>query len=177
MIVKRIKKLKSLSQEKSLKNEVIEKQKQVEEYKKNLIRLQADFENYIKRSEKEKKLLKEIANHELILKILPIIDNFEKAVNEIKKINTPYFEGIELIYKQLLKILEEEGVKPIVALGEKVDPYKHEVIKQLGNNSDKSVITEEIQKGYMFNNKVLRHSKVIITDSKKTEVKNNFGGN
>ncbi len=117
----------------------------------DLQRVQADFENYIKRVEKEKDRTKEIAKAELLLKLINIKDDFDKAVD----INN---EGVKMIHNNLKKLLEEEGVKEIKSLGEEFNHNLHEVVKKNGEGK----IAEEVQKGYMLNDKILRIAKVII---------------
>lgn len=121
----------------------------------DLKRVQADFENYIKRVEKEKERIKEIAKAELLLKLISIKDDFDKAVD----INN---EGIKMIHNNFKKLLEEEGVKEIKSLGEEFNHNLHDVVKKNGEGK----ITEEVQKGYMYNDKILRIAKVVIGDNK-----------
>ena len=126
-----------------------------------LQRLQAEFENYKKRIEKEACEFKNHATADLIKQILPILDNFELALNKTNK-KDEFYKGIELIYAQLIETLENQGLKIIPCLGEKFNPYKHEAL--LTENCDKTpnTITEELQKGYMLNEKIIRHSKVKV---------------
>ena len=139
-------------------------QKTIEEYTNTLKRLQADFENYIKRVEKSKEESTIYANHKLITKLLTIVDDFDKAVQVAREQNNEFVNGIEMIYKQFHKILQDEGVSHITALGNKLDPFKHEVVDVVNGKSD-DVIVEELQKGYMFKDKVLRPSRVRISKS------------
>lgn len=117
----------------------------------DLQRVQADFENYIKRVEKEKDRIKETAKAELLLKLISIKEDFDKAVD----INN---EGVKMIHNNFKKLLEEEGVREIKSIGEEFNHNFHEVVKK--NRDGK--ITEEVQKGYMLNDKILRIAKVII---------------
>ena len=139
-----------------------DQQKTIEEYTNTLRRLQADFENYIKRAEREKEDHTKYSNHKLLIKLLIIADDFEKALEAATKNTSNMVQGIEMMQKQLHKILHEEGITPIQSVGHKLDPYKHEVIDIITGNKD-DVIVEEIQKGYMMQNKVLRTSKVKIS--------------
>lgn len=141
-----------------------DQQQLIEDYTNTLKRLQADFENYIKRSEKEKEDFAQYSNHKLISKILCVTDDFEKALDVVNKGNKEIANGIEMIYNQLHKVLQEEGVSPIEAVGNKLDPFKHEVIDIVTGEED-DIIIDEIQKGYTFKNKVLRPSKVRISKS------------
>jgi len=137
-----------------------EQQKMIEDYTNTLKRLQADFENYVKRVDKEKKDVANYSTHKLVSKLLTIADHFDKALDALK--DTDAVKGIEMMRKDFHKILKEEGVEPIDALNEKLDPYKHEVIDVVIGEKDDFVI-DEIQKGYMIKDKVLRPSKVRIS--------------
>ena len=140
-----------------------DQQKLIDDYTVTLKRLQADFENYIKRAEKDKEEFANYSNHKLVAKLLNVVDDFEKALDVVKE-NNEIFQGLEMINKELNKILQEEGVIPINALGDKLDPFKHDVIDIVNGNGD-DIIVEELQKGYMIKNKVLRPSKVKISKS------------
>ena len=145
-------------------NKVIEnKDQQIGEYVDHLQRLQADFENMQKRVDKEKVILTELANAKLISKILPILDNFQMAVNNLdKNLDKTTKEGINMIFNDLHSTLIKEGVEEIDTKNKDFDPYKHEVLDVIKGKHDDKII-EEIQKGYMFKGKVLRTSKVRIT--------------
>ena len=140
-----------------------EEQKLVEEYTKTLQRLQADFDNHIKRTKKEKEDLEKYATAKLAVKLLNVTDDFErtlKLVNESQ--DKKLAQGLEMVQKQLFKILDEEGIKPINAKGNKFDPFKHEII-DLRNGDKDDMVLEELQKGYTMHDKVLRTSKVIVS--------------
>lgn len=125
------------------------------EYFEQLQRLQAEFENFRKRTEKEKQEIFKNANENLIVKLLEILDNFELALKHIDD------KGINMIYAEFYAILENEGLKTIKTEG-KFDPKIHEaLIQEEGKENEK--IIEEFQKGYMLNDKVIRASKVKIT--------------
>ena len=121
----------------------------------DLKRVQADFENYIKRIEKEKEQLKLHAKSELLLKFIDVKEDFERALANSNEKN-----GLGIIYSKIKKILDEENVKEIEALGRDFSHVFHEVIKV--NDSDGDKIIEEVQKGYLIGDKVLRTSKVIL---------------
>ena len=122
--------------------------------------LKADFENYRKMMEKDKLDIIQYANQKLILELLPIIDDIENAINKTE--NNEQI-GLKIILDNLTKILESNGLKPIESLGKKFDPYYHDVLMKEESNKEDGIIVEEIQKGYMLNNKVIRHSKVKIS--------------
>ncbi len=131
-----------------------------------LQRTQAEFENYKKRVDKEKGEFVKYAKAELIQKILPTLDTFEIALKSISD-KEKFVKGMEMIYAQLFSTLEAEGLKPIESLGKKFDPYLHEVMLKEKSDKDEGMVLEELQKGYMLNDKVLRHSKVKISEKAK----------
>ena len=120
-----------------------------------LQRLQAEFENFRRRTEEERKIIFKNANEDLILKLLGILDNFELALEHLDD------KGINMIYSEFYDILENEGLKPIKAEG-KFDPRIHEALIQEEGEEDEKII-EELLTGYTINDKVIRHSKVKIT--------------
>ncbi|MBN2112371.1 nucleotide exchange factor GrpE [Candidatus Woesearchaeota archaeon] len=133
-----------------------------------LQRVQADFENYKKRVEKEKKEFTKIACSGIISEILPILDTFELALKNTDD-KEEFTKGVEMIYSQLFSTLEKIGLKPIESEGKKFDPYLHEALMQEESDKEEGTVIEEFQKGYLLNGKVIRHSKVKI--SKKKEAK------
>ena len=143
-------------------DEIIEQLEQkVQEYKDKMQRSQADFENFKKRSIKEKQEFVKYANEGLILKVLEAYEDLERAlqVEEDKDLR----EGVELIYKKMDKILKDEGVEEIETEHQKFDPYKHEAL--LTENTDdyeNNEIIQDLQKGYTLNSKVIRYSKVKV---------------
>ena len=145
-----------------LKKQLEENQKTIDELTDTLKRLQAEFENYKKRVDKEKTEFVKYAHADLIAQMLPVLDSFEIALKNTTE-KEKFVEGIKIIYAQLYSVLEAEGLKPIKATGEKFDPYKHEVLMKEESDKPDDTILEEFQKGYMLNDKVLRHSKVKIS--------------
>jgi molecular chaperone GrpE len=146
-----------------------EKERLLSECKDQLLRLQAEFENYKKQLDKEKEEFMLNANESLIKDLLIVLDDFERAIKEIKKHrggDKKLIDGFELIYKNFFKILEQRGLKRIDALGKKFDPYYHEALLQAHSEEEEGTILEEFQKGYLLNNKVIRHSKVKISKKK-----------
>ena len=125
-----------------------------------LKRVQADFENYTKRVEREQKAFIVNANKELITSMLPVLESFELALKNSKN-HKDFRKGVEMIYAQLFSLLESQGLKPIAANG-KFDPYKHEALMQEKGEED-SLILEEFQKGYMLNDSVIRTSKLKVS--------------
>jgi molecular chaperone GrpE len=156
----------SSKKEKTLKEALDNKTKEAEEYLSQMKYLKADFENYKKRMTREKEEFAKYANEKLVLEILNVMDNLERAIEAAKtgdSKNENLLEGVELTYKQLLSTLEKEGVKCIKAEGEIFDPYLHEcVMTENTKKYDEDAVIQEIQKGYTMNSKVIRHSKVKI---------------
>jgi len=142
-------------------------------YKDQLLRMQADFENYKKREEKKKKDFMEYANKDLICKLLSVIDNLERAVSyshNQKHQSESIRKGIESVLKDFQKILEKEGLAPIKSLGKRFDPYCHEAIMQV--ESDKypeDTVTEEITKGYYLKSNVIRPAIVKVSKGKNQD--------
>jgi len=101
------------------------------------------------------------ANERLVTNLLPIVDDMENAINKIK--DEEIKKGIVIIHDNLLKILKDNGIKQMETIGKKFDPYYHEVLMKKKSDKEDGIILEEIQKGYMLNNKVIRHSKVKIS--------------
>ena len=143
------------------------KDEKIEELTDRLKRQMAEFDNFRKRTEKEKSSMYEIGAKSVVEKILPVIDNFERglaAVPEEQK-EDAFVTGMDKIYKQLLTSLEEMGVKPIEALGQEFDPNFHNAVmhvedEELGEN----IVAEEFQKGYMYRDSVVRHSMVQVAN-------------
>ena len=143
------------------------KDEQIEDLTDRLKRSMAEFDNYRKRTEKEKTAMYEVGARSIIEKILPVVDNFERGlatVPEDEKAN-PFAEGMDKIYKQLMKTLEDLEVAPIEAVGKEFDPNLHNAVmhvedEELGNN----IIAEEFQKGYTYRGSVVRHSMVKVAN-------------
>lgn len=130
-------------------------------------RTQANFENYRKQVEKRVEEIQDLAAKDLILQLLPVLDNLELALESVDKNLVEFRKGIELIYSQLFSILEAQGVKVIEA--KKFDPYFHEPLLKVESEAPENSILEEFQKGFMLNNRVIRHAKVKLSAGKKKE--------
>ncbi len=138
------------------------KNREIQELTATLQRLQADFENYKKRVDKEKQIASNAAIASTIKRLLPVVDAFESALKNTSD-HTQFRHGIELIYTQLMSTLKDQGLRPIDALGKKLDPTKHEVLLQeVTQNGQDEQIIEELQKGYTLNDHIIRTSKVKI---------------
>ncbi|MDD5430335.1 MAG: nucleotide exchange factor GrpE [Candidatus Omnitrophica bacterium] len=136
------------------------------------VRLQAEFDNYRKRSFKEKTEFIKFANEGLILELLEILDNFERGIKsaELKKDFDLLHQGVDMISRQLHALLEAKGLKKIKCLGEKFDPHKHEAVEVIeAEGTGQDTITEELQAGYVFNDRIIRPARVKVTKDKVSE--------
>lgn len=145
-----------------LKKQLEQKNKQIDELTDTLKRLQAEFENYKKWNAREKTDFLKYVNAAMIKKLLPVLDSFELAMENLSD-KEKFVEGIKMIYSQFHAALEAEGLRLIKAAGEKFDPYRHEVLMKEESGKPENTVLEEFQKGYMLNDRVLRHSKVKIS--------------
>ena len=138
----------------------------IDELNDRLIRQVAEFDNFRKRTDKEKAQMFEQGQGSILEKLLPVIDNFERglqAVPEAEK-DGAFADGMNKIYKQLMKQMEDLGVTPIEAVGKEFDPNFHNVVMQVESEEHESgIVAQELQKGYMFHDTVLRHSMVGVT--------------
>ena len=143
------------------------KDEKIEELTDRLQRTMAEFDNYRKRTDKEKASMYIIGAKEVVEKILPIIDNFERGLasaTEEQKAD-PFVEGFDKIYKQLCKTLEDMGVKAIEAVGKEFDPNFHNAVMHVDyENVGENIVVEEFQKGYMYKDFVVRHSMVKVAN-------------
>ncbi len=151
-----------MSKEKSKKEEKPSKEQELIEMTDLLKRNQAEFENYRTRIETQRKELIITANKELILKLLPLLDSFELAFNNKDK-NEEFIKGMELIYSQFFQVLEDEGLKPMDTENSQFNPNLHEaLLTEKHDDKENELILENLQKGFMLGDKVLRHAKVKI---------------
>ena len=143
------------------------KDEKIEELTDRVRRQIAEFDNFRKRTEKEKTQMFETGAKSIVEKILPVVDNFERglaAVTEEEK-GTPFVEGMEKIYKQMMTVLEEAGVKPIEAVGQEFDPNLHNAVMHVEDEEfGENIIAEEFQKGYTYRDSVVRHSMVKVAN-------------
>jgi molecular chaperone GrpE len=129
------------------------------------LRLHADFENFRRRTNKEKSDLLQYGNKELLLKILPVYDDFERGLEIMQKSegNDSILDGIKLIFNKFTSILQQAGLKEIEATGHDFDPELHEAITKIQMSPDmKGKVVDQVQKGYLLNDKIIRHSKVVV---------------
>lgn len=140
---------------------------QIEELTDRMKRTMAEFDNFRKRTEKEKSAMYEIGAKDIIERILPVVDNFERGLNAVPEDvkGSSFAEGMEMIYKQLLKALEEAGVKPIEAVGQPFDPNLHNAVMHIEDESlGENIVAQELQKGYTYREGVVRHSMVQVAN-------------
>jgi len=130
-------------------------------------RQMAEFDNFRKRTEKEKSVMYEIGAKDIIEKILPIVDNFERgfeAISDEEK-SSPFTEGMEKVFKQLTKALDDAGVKKIEAVGQNFDPNFHNAVMHVEDeNLGENIVADELQKGYTYRESVVRHSMVKVAN-------------
>ena len=147
--------------------EIVENQEttnELEEMNDRYKRLFAEFENYKKRNIKERESLRNMLVSDIMMSILPIIDNLEKAISTGTK-DTAYEEGIKMVLKQLKDTLTYHGVKEIETVGKPFDPELHEAVSHITDEKlGQNIIKEEFRKGYIIGNKVIRHSMVIVAN-------------
>ena len=150
------------------KDKAVEKlEEKVKELEDMRVRQLAEFENFRKRSEKEKSQMFEVGAKSVIEKILPVIDNFERGLQGVpeEEKDAPFVKGVEMVYKQMLTAFDEMGVKPIDAVGKEFDPNLHNAVMAVDDDSlESGTVAEEMQKGYMYKESVVRHSMVKVVN-------------
>ena len=157
-----------------LKERLAKSEEQAKELEDRLLRLAAEFDNYRKRTAKEFGYLVKNANERLIFELLDTLDNFQRALNSAKTSNDyeNFHKGVELIYTHMKDILIKEGLKEIEAIGKPFDPNFHEAVTQAESNKyEEGSVMEEISKGYMLNDRLLRASKVVVSKGNPKEKK------
>ena len=149
------------------KNKKDKKDEMIEELQDRVTRQMAEFDNFRKRTEKEKSSMYEIGAKDVIEKILPVVDNFERGLNAVPEEDKedPIAQGMEKIYKQLMTVLEGLDVKPIEAVGNEFNPDFHNAVMHEENEEyGENIVTEEFQKGYTYRDSVVRHSMVKVAN-------------
>ena len=143
------------------------KDEQIAELTDKVKRQLAEFENFRNRTEKEKSQMYTIGAKDVIEKILPVVDNFERGIKSIpeEEREAPVASGMEMIYKQLMTVLTDLGVTPIEAVGQEFDPNLHNAVMHVENEElGENIVAEEFQKGYQYKDAVLRHSMVSVAN-------------
>ena len=166
--VEETKKEKNVSEEKDeqtkLKDTILMQKEKLDEQEDRLKRLMAEFDNFKKRSSKERESLYNSLVSDIFSSLLPVIDNLEKAV-EAKTEDEAYKQGVELVLNQFKDVLAANGVQEIKAVGQVFDPEVHEEVSSVTDeNLGEKVIKEEYRKGYKIGSKVIRHSMVVVAN-------------
>ena len=160
------KKVKAFSSEtKKSKNELGQLKINLEDLNDKYTRLIAEFDNYKKRTDKEYISLIQNANEKLVTDLLPVVDDLERSLDHLKEDIDfeSMLNGFQLIHKNLLSLLEKQGLRPMTSKGEDFDPDKHEALMQVEDGKiESNKIVDEHLKGYLFNEKVIRHAQVIV---------------
>ena len=138
---------------------------QIEQLTDRVTRQMAEFENFRRRTEQEKAQMFGNGAKAIIEKVLPVVDNFERGLATVEEGADPFSDGMLMIYKQLLTTLEEAGVKPIEAVGKEFNPDFHNAVMHVEDEEvGENIVVEEFQKGYMYNDSVVRHSMVKVAN-------------
>jgi molecular chaperone GrpE len=153
----------------ALREKLRAKEEQVKEYYDRYLRLAAEFDNYKKRSAREKDEYRKFANESLIQELLAVADNLERAIQSIKDdgtVNNLVLEGVHMTLNEILRVFEKFKVKPIDALGEPFDPTFHQAVMQEETElQPENIVLNELQKGYMIHDRLLRPSMVVVSKS------------
>ncbi len=139
----------------------------IEELQDRVKRQMAEFDNFRKRTEKEKSTMFEMGASDIIKKLLPIVDNFDRGFKSVtdEELETPFAKGMDMVHKQLLKMLEDADVKPIEALGGEFNPDYHNAVMHVEDDSvGENIVVEEFEKGYTYRDQVIRHSMVKVAN-------------
>lgn len=139
---------------------------QAEELQQRLLRAQADFDNFRRRTVKEKEELAQYASSKLVTELLPVLDNFERALAAAQtgSEEQSFVKGVNMIFRQFMQVLEQEGVKAMNAVGEPFNPEFHQAIMQVESEEhEEGIVVEEVQKGYMLKDRVLRPAMVKVS--------------
>ncbi len=147
----------------NFKNKIKEKEQELEDLQTKLTRLQADFQNYKKRTEKDKALFVDYGIESMTIDMLPILDNFQRALSTSEDEDNLFYKGLCMIEKQFTEALEKNGVKEIEALGKEFDPKFHHAVSTQESEEKPGIILEVSQKGYIINEKVIRPAMVIVS--------------
>lgn len=143
------------------------KDTQIEDLTDKLRRQMAEFDNFRKRTEKEKSGMFEMGAKSVVEKLLPVVDNFERGLASVPEDQKedPFVAGVDKVYKQLLTVFDELGVKPIEAVGQPFDPNFHNAVMHVEDEeAGENVVVEEFQKGYLYKDQVVRHSMVKVAN-------------
>jgi len=136
-----------------------------------LLRLKADFDNFRRRTQAQMEDITRDASKQLLEDLLPVLDNFERALaSDSDAQSNPFLQGMEMVYQGLMTTLASHGLQPILAKGQPFDPGLHEAVAMAGDQGDTDLIVlEEIQTGYLLNERVLRHTRVLVGPNKEED--------
>lgn len=152
-----------LSKKERLKKENEELKQKAAELNDKYLRLYAEFDNFKKRSLKERVELIKTAGVEVISSLLPVLDDFGRAIKQMEAANDPMTEGVKLIYQKLMTNLENKGLKRMESIGENFNPELQDAITEIqADENMKGKVVDEIESGYYLNDKIIRHAKVIV---------------
>jgi molecular chaperone GrpE len=141
-----------------------EAEKLAERFKDQFLRKAAELDNFKRRTENEMGLIVRFANEELLQTILPVVDDLERSLKSADDKESAFYKGIELIYQKILKALQKQSVRPFETVGKKFDVHYHDALLQVPRKDvPPHIILEEVEKGYLFHDKVLRHAKVVVS--------------
>jgi len=144
--------------------EINETDNKIIQLEERYLRLQADFDNFRKRTQKERLTVIQKANKELVVSLLPILDNLERALSNADNLENPLAKGVDMVYKQLLEELKKQGLKSIDALNLQFDPNYHQAVAKQPSDLDSNIVLEEYQRGYLLHDEVLRPSMVVVSE-------------
>ena len=150
-----------------INNKKDQKDAVIEDLQDRLKRQMAEFDNYRKRTDKEKSAMFEMGASDVVKKLLPIVDNFERGFKSVteEELQTPFAKGMVMVYKQTIKMLEDLQVKPIEAVGSEFNPEFHNAVMHVEDDSQgENIIVEEFEKGYTYRDVVIRHSMVKVAN-------------
>jgi len=172
--------IKEEKEESKSEEKVTELENEVAELKDKLLRKAAEFENYKRRTENDQLNLLTYAAESFIQRLLPVVDDFERSlqhINEAQEVDA-IKQGLKLIYDKFMKVLDDQGVKKMESIGQPFNVEYHEALLQRPDDSvEPHTVLEEIEKGYMYKDKVIRHAKVIVSEDKETGVNDNSENN
>ncbi len=151
---------------KELEEELKTKNKEIGELKNKYLMALADLENYKKRMKREFEEFMKYANEGLLKELIPVVDNFERAL-KVKHKDDTFFKGIELIYKHLLGILKKEGVEAFESVGKEFDSRYHEAVSVVPSKHKDGIVVEELEKGYSLKGKLARPARVVVAQKRR----------
>lgn len=165
--------LPELTETDMLSSKIAELENNANQYKEQMLRKAAEFENYKKRIENESANIVKYANEDLLEKLLPVLDDFDRSLSALKNPNLEnenLIKGIELIFNKLKRMVELQGVKHFESLGRPFDPEYHDALLQVPSKEHPAnTVMQEVEKGYLLHDKVLRHAKVVVSSDPQQE--------